>query len=169
MKRGLLGWLSDTPRLIMLFVLMMLIGFGFYFVQKTAGGPLLDAISDGQSALVRLESMDEYQRRAHWYGTVFLDSLYPIAYGGFFIGLLARLAGRYRWLAIWPPALTVLIDYGENFVQAVALGGGASEILLAKDILTPLKFGGLLVTLALVVLLSLIALVRRFVLKKKDV
>lgn len=167
MNSGLLYRLSRTRVLLGFLAANLIIGFGFYFIVQAIDGPLLDEISSGNSAIARLAQLDEYQRRVHFRGTVFLDTLYPLAYGGFFVGLLARLSGRWRLVTIWLPIATVLADFSENTVQAMALAGSATEVLLAKDIVTPLKFGGLLATLVLCLLLGLAALVRRFS-RKKD-
>lgn len=168
MNSGFLFFLSRTPVILGFLAATVLIGAGFSFVLQAIDGPLLDQISSGNSAIARLAQMDEYQRTAHFRGTVFLDSLYPLAYAGFFVGLLARLSGRWRWVVILLPISGMLADYAENAVQAMALSGHAAEVLLAKDIVTPLKFGGLLATLALCVILGIAALIRRLASKKID-
>jgi len=139
----------------------VLIGSGFYFVIQAIDGPLLDQVFTGDAAISRLNEMDAYQRSAHFWGTVTLDVLYPLAYGGLFIGLLSRFGWSWRWLLILVPITGALADLAENTVQAMALSGYASEILVAKDIVTPIKFGALLLALGLSMLLCMIALVNR--------
>ena len=161
MKPGLLGWLARTPVLIGFFAATVLIGAGFYFVIQAVGGDLLDMIANGNDAIIRLTELNSSQKQAHFLGTVFLDTLYPIAYGGFLIGMLSRLAWNWRWAVILVPIITAFCDLAENAVQAMALNGHASEILLVKDIVTPVKFAGLGVSLVLVLLLATGALIRR--------
>lgn len=162
MSTGFLGWLSRTPVILLFFVLTILCGFGFYFVVQVTGAPLLDQIFNGNDAIARLSEMEEYQRAAHWRGTVYLDTAYPLAYGGFLAGLIGRFSGRYRWFAVLPVIVTMLADFGENAVQAMALAGQPAEVLLAKDILTPLKGGALLASFVLAVALGVLALTRWF-------
>jgi len=160
MRNGLLGWFARTPVILCFLVATLLIGGGFYFVIQEIEGQLLDEIVTGDDAISRLNQMNEHQRSVHFWGTVTLDALYPLAYGGLFIGLLCRFGWRLRWLLILVPIIGVLADFAENTVQAMALSGYAVEILVAKDIVTPIKFGALLLALALSVLLGVIALVR---------
>lgn len=166
-QAGFLGWLARTPVILSFLAATFVIGGGFYFVMQAIDGELLDMISDGEHAITRLSQMTADQQRIHFRATVGLDTLCPVAYGGFFCGLLARFSGRWRWFAILPPVLTMLADYGENTVQAIALGGGQAEILLAKDILTPVKTAALSVSVVLCVLLGLAALVRQLTSKQK--
>lgn len=166
MRGGILGWLSGGRVLIILFVVMLLIGAGFYFVMQAIDGPLLDMIASGEAAMVRLNGMDVYQRTAHFRATVTLDVAYPLVYGMFFIGLLSRLAWRWRWVLIWVPLVAVLADLSENLLQAMALSGSAPEILHAKDVVTPLKAGAFILTIALCALLAIAAFYKHFKAKK---
>lgn len=161
MRTGFLGWLARTPVIIGFLVFALLVGGGFYFVMQAIDGPLLDMIASGEHAIVRLNEMDSEQRRAHFYGTVTLDVLYPIAYCGLLIGLLSRFAWSWRWLIILVPIIGALADYAENAVQAMALSGYDTSILLAKDIVTPLKYGALLLSLGMCFLFGMVALIRR--------
>ena len=161
MKPGLLGWLSRTPVLIGLFIVTFLIAASFYFVIDAIEGDMLDMIWSGEDAIARLNELSARQKQAHFLGTVTLDVLFPFAYGALFIGLLCRLAWRWRWALILLPITVALCDLAENTVQAMALNGYPKEILLFKDIVTPIKGGGFMIALALVVLLAIVALVRR--------
>jgi len=160
MRRGLLGWLSRTPVILCFLGATLLIGAGFYFVVQAIDGKLLDEILTGDDAITRLNMMNDQQRESHFWGTVILDTLYPLAYGGLFIGLLSRFAWQWRWLLILVPVMGVLADFAENTVQAMALSGYAAEILVAKDIVSPIKFGALLASLGVSVLLGVGVLVR---------
>lgn len=161
MRRGLLGWLAGGRVLAIFFVLTLGIGAGFFFVMQAIGGSLLDMMPSGDHALVRLSELDEAQRLIHFRATITLDVLYPIAYVCFCVGLLCRLAWRWRWGLIWVPIVAGLADLAENFVQAMALSGHPQEILHAKDIVTPLKAGALMLTLGLCLLFALGVLFRK--------
>ncbi|MEO9968324.1 MAG: hypothetical protein ABJG15_00625 [Hyphomonadaceae bacterium] len=166
---NILDWLTHTMVICGFFVAMVLVGIGFYFVQQGAGGgPLLDQISNGNDAAIRLAEMSPEHRRVHLRGTVGLDTLYPITYFGFFGGLAARLAGTWRAWALMPAGFTAVFDYIENTVQAMALAGHPPEVLLVKDIVTPLKFGGLMFAVVLMLILVVVALVRRVMRTKEN-
>ena len=65
--------------------------------------------------------------------------LFPLAYGGFFVGLTLKYfeqAGR--WLVI-PAFLVIPIDICENLIQLLALTG-TEDLLDIKAMLTPIKF-----------------------------
>ena len=154
MNKGVLGFLSSTRSLIGFLIATLAIFAGFYFVLQAIDGPLLDMMMSGDRAIVRLNQLSDDQSAVHFWATITLDVAYPLAYGGLLIGLLSRLAWRWRWLLILVPVIAALADYAENLVQAMALSGYASEILHAKDIVTPLKSGALILSLVLCVLLG---------------
>lgn len=159
---GILDWLTRTPVIWGFFIATLLVGFSFYFVQQAAGGgALLDQIASGDAAAIRLAEMTADQKRAHFLGTAGLDTLYPITYFGFIAGLSARLAGTWRIWVILPVGFTAVVDYIENTVQAMALAGRPPEILLVKDIVTPMKFAGFSIAILLMLTLVIVALVKR--------
>lgn len=162
MRQGFLGWLSQTSTILCFLAGTLVIGAGFYFILQAIDGPLLDMISSGDGAIARLNEMDAGQRRSHFWGTVTLDAVYPIAYTGLLVGLLCRLAWGWHKLLMLVPMAGALADYTENTVQALALNGHAAEILLAKDIVTPIKSGCLLLALVLCLMLGLVALYRKW-------
>ena len=166
MRGGFLGWLSSGRVLMVFLILTLLTGGSFWFVMQAIDGDLLDVMLSGDDALVRLAELNADQRLIHFRATVTLDVLYPIVYAGLFIGLLSRLAWRWRWVLIWLPIIAALADLSENFVQAMALNGYAQEILHAKDIVTPLKTGALLLAVAICLLLMFGALLRKLSNKK---
>lgn len=147
---GILDRLSQTKAIVLSFIATLFVGFGFGVFGDQVGGVLLDQIMSGDAARSLLAGMTEAQRSAHFWVTVLLDSAYPIAYGAFAIGLLARLGQNWRGWTIAPAVAAVVADFLENATQAMALVGN-DAFLTAKDVLTPLKFSGLLLSLALVV------------------
>ena len=152
-------WLGSTPVLITLFVGMIAIGYSFQgLIAQIGGAPLLDMITNGDAARTRLAEMTQAQRDAHFWGTVLNDSLYPLAYGGFFAGLALRF-GNGKWIWAMPALLTILVDFAENTVQALALSEIA-DLLALKSVLTPLKFGLFLIALAVAVFALVTATLR---------
>lgn len=132
-------WLGRTWVLLFLLVATVAVGAMFGPLQKQIEGPLLDMIWTGGAAVDRLGQMTAEQRTAHFWGTVLTDTAYPLAYGGLFIGLALRFGRGRDWLA-WPAILVIIVDLVENTVQALALSETVN-LLTAKTILTPLKFG----------------------------
>ena len=66
---------------------------------------------------------------------------------------------RYRGWAMLPALAAAVVDLFENTVQALALSGSA-DLLDLKNVLTPLKFGFLVLAALLALSLSLLALIR---------
>ena len=147
---ALLDRLSTTPAIVLSGVAMLFIGFGFGVVGPMVGGVLLDELVSGAAAAERIAELTPEQIDTHFWATVLLDSAYPLAYGSFFVGLLARLGRDWRRWTVIPPIVTVVADFLENSVQAMALAGN-DALLMAKDVLTPLKFGSLLIAVLLVI------------------
>ncbi|MEM9939022.1 MAG: hypothetical protein AAF768_09255 [Pseudomonadota bacterium] len=143
-------FLTRTPVLIFLFLAMLAIGYSFSSVRAAVDGPILDMLMTGEAAQARLAELNAEQRRAHFWATVFNDTAYPLAYGGLLAGLALRFGGKI--LAV-PAVGAALTDLAENTVQALALSGTA-DLLAAKSVLTPLKFG--LFALAAVIALGLL-------------
>lgn len=156
----ILNTLASNKALLISFVLMVLCGMAFGVYTDAVGGTLLDETWNQEDALRVLAGMSSEQKDTHFWVTVLLDSAYPLFYGAFFIGAVARLAGNHRSWAIWPNAIGVDSDFAENIVQALVLSESA-DVLFLKDFLTPLKFGGLIVGLVLIVIFGVLTLVRR--------
>ena len=154
-----LDTLSRTGVLIGSLIAMIAIGFSFSFVMPELGGALLDMQTSGDTARDLVASWSDDQRRLHIWATAGLDSAYPLAYGAFYAGLLARLAPTRRSLFVLPVLVGVVADFAENAVQVAGLLG-ATGLLSAKDILTPIKFGAIFLALGLIVVLAVIAGVR---------
>lgn len=126
------------------FFAMIIIGASFGYFQRFVGGDMLDLVISGQDAHTRLSEMDDAQKQAHTWITLILDSLYPIAYGSFFAGATIWLAGKSKiWMAT-PALVTVIADFCENTVQLLALNG-FDNLIVAKSVLTPIKFSAFFV------------------------
>jgi hypothetical protein len=154
--------IKSTPGLLISFVLMMLIGFGFSIWIADAGGILLDTVVSPDEARALIAGMSAEQREVHFWVTVLLDAAYPLAYGSFMAGLALRFFGGWgKWLSV-PAFLTMAVDFAENTLQAMALKG--VDLLGAKAVLTPMKFG-LFTAAAVIALVALVwgivGLVRR--------
>ena len=139
---------------------MLAIGAGFGPIQAQFDGTLLDMITDGESARGFIAWMTPEQRTLHFWTTVLLDTAYPIAYVGFFAGLAARFSGDKAGLAMLPALMTGIVDLAENAIQAMALAGGA-DFLDLKAVLTPLKFGGVMLSAVLALVLVVVGVGRR--------
>lgn len=145
--------LSKSTTLWLLLAATIALAVGFQLTTAQAGGVLLDGISALQDTQQLLATMTPEQKQAHLWITVLLDVPFPFAYGGLFLGLCLRHAGKYaRWLAI-PALLVIPVDLLENTVQVIALLG-YENLLALKLFLTPLKFL-LLYVAALIALSSL--------------
>lgn len=145
--------IKSTPGLLISFVLTVLIGFGFSVWTADVGGILLDTILSPDEARTLIAGMSAEQRGVHFWVTVLLDSAYPLAYGSFMAGMALRFFGGWgKWLSV-PAFLTVIVDFSENTVQAMALKD--VDFLSAKAVLTPLKFG-LFAAAALIALAALL-------------
>ena len=135
-----LAWLGRTPVLFGLLGLTLVIMLSFREVRAQVDGVLLDFIWSGAAAQERLAALSGPQRTAHFWATVLNDTAYPLAYGGLLAGIALRFGrGPGPRLALFAAA-TVAVDFLENTVQALALSGTA-DLLAAKTLLTPLKFG----------------------------
>ncbi|PHQ67285.1 MAG: hypothetical protein COB92_04865 [Robiginitomaculum sp.] len=155
----LLDFLSSTRIIIASLIIMMVIGVVFSFMPRLVGGELLDMQMSAIDANARLSEMSSWHKSNHIFITLFLDSLYPLAYGGFLAGIAARFAKPWRKFAVIPAFATIIVDFAENLVQVVALAG-SENILILKNIITPIKFGGLFFAAILALILLLIALVK---------
>jgi hypothetical protein len=161
----LLDFLSQNKILLLCFVAMLMIGYGFSFTEPLIGGELLDMQMNAADAHTRLAELSSYQRKMHLLTTLILDSLYPLAYGGFLAGIAGRFARSRQRLWAAPAMFTVFIDFCENGVQSLALMGH-DNMLGLKDILTPLKFGGFALAALIAIVLSIAAAYRKIMSKK---
>jgi len=143
-------YLSSNKAIAISFVLMVLCGLGFGVFADSYGGVLMDLAMDEKGALATLASLTEKQQTSHFWVTVLLDSAYPLCYGAFFIGAIARLAGEHRVWAIWPNLIGVDCDFAENIVQAMALSGNPDWLWL-KDFVAPVKMAALGIGLLLII------------------
>lgn len=155
----LLDLLSSTKIIIICFVFMIIIGVVFSNMPRFVGGELLDMQMNAVDASARLSEMSNWHKSNHIWITLLLDSLYPLAYGGFLAGIAARFAKHWRRFSVIPALATIIIDFAENTVQVIALFG-AENVIFLKSLLTPIKFGCFFVATILALTLVLIALVK---------
>ena len=156
----LLNWLSQTKVLWVTFILTVLVSVAFVLLAPRVNGHFLDEANTGVLALAWLDALSIEQKDVHFWVTALLDTLYPLVYGGFFAGMVARLAGAMRGWAVLPGLIGVGCDFAENVTQLLALSGNPNWLFL-KDVLTPVKMGGIGISLLLIVMLGVLALVRR--------
>jgi hypothetical protein len=153
--------LKRTPVIWGLFVAAILIWLGFSIFAEAVGGTFLDTIANEERSRTLIAGLSEVQRSAHFRVTIFLDTAFPIAYGGFFAGMALRFFGKYGPIAALPALATAIVDLTENTVQALALSG-AADALDAKAWLTPLKFDLFFLAAAIALIALVIAVVNIF-------
>ncbi|MBU2605340.1 MAG: hypothetical protein KKC43_05555 [Alphaproteobacteria bacterium] len=153
--------LKRTPVIWGLFVAAILIWLGFSIFAEAVGGTFLDKIANGERSRTLIAGLSEVQRSSHFRVTIFLDTAFPIAYGGFFAGMALRFFGKYGPIAALPALATAIVDLTENTVQALALSG-AADALDAKAWLTPLKFDLFFLAAAIALIALFIAVVNIF-------
>jgi hypothetical protein len=112
----------------------------FSYCASQFGITLLDGVSSSTQAQSIIESMSAEQRLAHVWITGTLDVLYPFIYGLFFAGVALRCFPRAGKVFSFPILLVIPTDLFEGLIQILALSGN-SEMLVLKEIVTPLKFG----------------------------
>ncbi len=154
-------FLTRTPVIWTLFVLQILIGFGFFVFRDAAGGQLLDMLNTGDAARATIAGMTEAQRTAHIWITILLDTAYPLVLGGFLAAMALRFFGNFGKLAALPAFAAIVVDLTENMIQVLALSGTA-DALDAKDWVTPLKSGLFMVAMVIALIALVIAIIRMF-------
>lgn len=146
----MLNLLSRNWVLLWLLTVSVVLTVAFESIRLQIGGALLDSMMNGTEARALLAGMSPEQKDTHFWATVLNDTAYPLAYGGFLIGAIWRFGGILRKWFIIPAVAAPILDLLENFVQALALSGNAA-LLGLKIILTPAKFGCILIAFVLVV------------------
>ena len=153
--------LSHTGTLWITFITTILLTFMFQIAINLWGLTLIDGISDPEQTRLAIASMTSEQHIIHAWITATLDVAYPLVYGAFFIGSAFKFYGRWGWLVALPAYTVIPVDLIEGIVQVLALINIADWIG-AKALLTPLKTGLFLFSLAATVIGWGIWLVKRF-------
>ncbi len=152
--------LTKTSTLTLLLLTFMALILGFSIFTEATGGIILDTIGPVSDAQALLASMSEAQKLAHFRLTLWLDMLFPLAYGGLFAGLTLRYFQTYgKWLVL-PALLVIPVDITENVIQLLALSGSES-LLGVKALLTPTKFILFQLSAGLALISVLVAAARR--------
>ncbi len=152
--------LTKTSTLTLLLLTFMALILGFSIFTEATGGIILDTIGPVSDAQALLASMSEAQKLAHFRLTLWLDMLFPLAYGGLFAGLTLRYFQTYgKWLVL-PALLVIPVDITENIIQLLALSGSES-LLGVKALLTPTKFILFQLSAGLALISVLVAAARR--------
>ncbi|PCJ22941.1 MAG: hypothetical protein COA96_12995 [SAR86 cluster bacterium] len=145
---------TQTLNLWILFVLTAALMAGFAYWSPSIGGTGLDSVGPVSDVQALLASMTSEQKQSHFWMTLLLDMLFPLAYGGLFAGLALKHARRYGVLLAIPAIIVIPVDIVENIIQLLALKG-STGLLTLKSLLTPTKFF-LFYTAAVIALGSLI-------------
>ncbi len=146
----MLKFLTTNKALWTTFIATILMTLMFGIIMRVWDFGIIDEMSDPEEIKAHIANMSATQRSVHAVMTATLDVAYPLAYGGFFIGVALRFFGKLGpWLAI-PSFLVIPVDLMEGVTQVMALTGNES-LLWLKAILTPTKlalyFAGLAVAL----------------------
>lgn len=138
----LVNFLSRTGVLIVTGVAMVALLIILSRLREATGGTSLDFLLTSADAIAYLEHLKTLPGgvETHRLMTGVFDMAFPLAYGGFVAGLCGRYGGKQGVLLALPILLGVAFDFGENLVQIAGLSG-YSDVLHAKTVLTPVKFG----------------------------
>ena len=159
---ALKDYMTRTSTLTFLFIVAVALVGCFITFTPVAGGILLDSLRSATESQQLLVSMSDVQKTAHFRITLWLDMLFPIAYGGFFVGVTLKYFEQVGiWLAI-PAFLVIPTDICENLIQLLALTG-TEGLLQIKAILTPIKFMLFYISATIAALSLSIGIWRRFV------
>lgn len=121
------------------FVVAIALVFAFQAWTPSVGGELLDRTASVEDSMSLLAAMTDEQKSSHFWMTLSLDYLFPLAYGAFFAGLALKFPGRMGIALAIPAFLVFGVDLAENTIQLLALKGH-HDLLVAKEVLTPTKF-----------------------------
>ncbi len=159
---ALKDYMTRTSTLTFLFIVAVALVGCFITFTPVAGGILLDSLRSATESQQLLVSMSDVQKTAHFRITLWLDMLFPLAYGGFFLGLTLK---NFKHVGIWlaiPAFLVIPTDICENLIQLLALTG-TEDLLQIKAILTPIKFMLVNISATIAALSLSIGMWRRFV------
>lgn len=134
--RRLGSWLATKRVLTTTFVSTLVMTALFGLIMLIWDFKLIDEMYRADEIEAHVRAMSSTQRTVHAWMTGTLDVLYPLTYGGFFIGAALRFFDR-RWLVI-PSVLVIPTDLAEGATQLLILNGNM-EALPFKEIFTPLK------------------------------
>ena len=155
-------YMTRTSTLTLLFIVALALVGCFTTFTPVAGGILLDSLRSATESQQLLVSMSDVQKTAHFRITLWLDMLFPLAFGGFFVGVTLKYFEQVGiWLAI-PAFLVIPTDICENLIQLLALTG-TEDLLQIKAILTPIKFMLFDISATIAALSLSIGIWRRFV------
>lgn len=154
-------YLTRTPVLWGLAGAVLFMSLGFVYIMHRFDFLLIDEMWDPEKIHQHIEGLSSKQKTIHIWTTATLDVLYPLAYGGLFIGLVRRVFGASGRILAIPGALVIPVDLAEGAIQVLALIGN-EDAIVHKMWVTPIKFG-LFVTAAIFALVAIaVALMRKF-------
>jgi hypothetical protein len=160
-----MNFITRTPVLWALFVLMVVLTLAFGALAPMVGGQFLDMASQPADTRAVFDAMTPGERNAHFWITVLMDTAYPLSFGLFFAGMAWRFFGKWGPVAAIPGFAVLIVDLTENTLQALTLSG-AAYVLEPKAWISPLKMN-LFYLAALIALVALGIAVFRRVTKKK--
>jgi len=159
-------FLTKTTTLWMTFFATIFMTLGFGLVMYIWQFVIIDEMYAPEQISAHVGAMTSTQKTVHAWMTATLDVAYPLAYGGFFIGMALRFFGQFGpWLAA-PSFAVIPVDLAEGLVQILVLNGNEG-VIWYKMIITPLKLGLFLIGLSVAVIGICIAL-RQLIRRNSD-
>jgi hypothetical protein len=146
-----LNKLSEAPVLWFSFITTLLLSVVFQVVVDVWQLTLLDMMFDAERLKVAIASMTQQQRFVHVIVTATLDVIYPLAYGGFFIGAAFKFFPKMGSGLAVPSMMLILVDWFEGVIQIMALTDIA-QWLEFKAQLTIMKYGLLIIAITIAVI-----------------
>jgi len=140
------------------------IGIGFALWIPHLGGQPIDLIVPTADVLAQLGRMSAEQKASHFWMTLTLDTLFPLAFGAVFVLTALSCWGRWGRLGAAICAIPPLLDLVENMTELLALKGN-TMLLPVKEVVSPIKYHSIqiaaLVVLATWIIVGVRKLVRR--------
>ena len=137
-QKSLHTLLTKTNTLWVLFVLTLLLFFGFRIVSSHWGFTFIDSISSPEELRTIIGGMSAEQKISHAWATSTLDVAFPVSAGLLFAGVALCFFPKYGIYLALPGLLAIPTDLFEGVIQILALTDTA-DLLDLKAIVTPLK------------------------------
>ncbi|GAA4420576.1 hypothetical protein [Bremerella cremea] len=142
--------LKITLTVLAVLTVVMFTGMTLWTANYIGANNQLDSTFTVDGCRKAIDRMTEAEKTAHLQMTLYADTLFPLVYGSFLCGLLVLFKAPWGFYLL--PAFTVVADYVENFCQWKALKD-ADGYLLLKVVMTDIKFAGLAIASAVVLVL----------------
>ena len=163
----IIGFCRQPVGLIIAFLVMLACMIAFQYVTAELGTHMLDIFNSYNRAMVeqKMQEYGEVGRSIYARTSITLDIIYPLAYGVFFTGLLARLAQDTQFQSlIYLPIFMVGLDMLENlqiYIMLVSYPELSDRQIILASLTTQSKWLMVRAVVVVLLLLGVVALVRR--------